>query len=237
MKLVENWNGKSVSFFTKLEVPPLPLPGLQSPVRLFNLVFNADGSFYTSYFGSGREVEEKHLVNGQPVHDKSEPIPAGRECRISIHGSGEVRSFIRGPQEILSHLGYELRAIEAPVLLAQHRISTAGEYISDPFGVQNPKSTAVVIPGIFEQPQRAVFSLHVAPEEYSVESGALVWMGITKLMDNGRRLAVAVEFGLENWPEKSARMHEIRVFSKSASEFASHRLLTISQVRERYGRK
>jgi hypothetical protein len=215
MKLVEDWNGKSVSFFAKLEDPPIPLPGLISPTRLFNLVFNADGSFYTSYFGGGREVEEGHVVDGHFVHNNTESIAPGRECRISIHGSGEVRSFIRGPKEILSHLGYEIRSIDTPVLLAQHRIGTAGEYISDLLAFQNPKSTAVVIPRVFENPQRAIFSLHVAPEEYVVQKGNLVWFGVTKLMDNGRRLAVAVEYGVEDWPEGHERTHEVRVFSKS----------------------
>lgn len=215
MKFVPNWNGTSVSFFAKLNDPPLPLPGLHSPARLFNLVFNGDGSFYTSYFGSGQELEEKHLIDGQVVHHKIDVIPIRGERRISIHGSGEVRSFIRDGGEVISHLGYKLREIEMPVLLAQHRIGTAGEYIEDPFGVQNPKSTAVTIPGIFEQPLRPVFSLHAAPENCFPQGSGLVWVGITKTMENGRKLLVAVEISFENWPEGKPANHEIRVFSKS----------------------
>ena len=215
MKFVPEWNGKSVSFFTKLEETPFPLPGLNSPAKLFNIVFNGDGSLYTSYFGSGQEVEEKHVVEGQIAHQKVESIPLGNECRISIHGSGQVRSFSRDKGELISHLGYELRSIETPVLLAQHRIGTAGEYIKDLLDVQKPKSKAVVVPGIFEQPLRAVFSLHAAPHDFSPQGGGLVWVGITKPMDNGRKLLVALEVSFEDWPQASPRNHEIRIFSKT----------------------
>lgn len=137
MKFERRWNGKSVSFFTKLEDPPVPLPGLHSPAKLFNIKFNADGSIYTNYFGGGQEVEERHVANGQTAHHRVAPIPPGKECRISIHGSGQVHGFIRGQGEVISHLGYELRGIDAPVMLAQHHIGTAGEYITDPFQEEN----------------------------------------------------------------------------------------------------
>lgn len=214
MKFVPKWNHQSVSFFTKLNNPPLPLPGLHSPARLFNIAFNADGTIYTNYFGGGQEVEEKHLVDGQTVHHRQVPIPTGKDSRISIHGSGEVRGFIRGKGEVISHLGYELRSIDAPVLLAQHHIGTAGEYITEPFQDDKPKSTAVQIPGLFEQPNRAVFSLHASPEDFFPQGPGLVWAGISKPMDNGRRLLVAVELSYVEWPEDQPRDHEIRVFSK-----------------------
>ncbi|MBF0378620.1 MAG: hypothetical protein HQK72_14250 [Desulfamplus sp.] len=215
MKCLPIWNGNSVSFFTKLEEPPIPLPGLLSHIRLFNIVFNGDGSLYTSYFGSGTEVEEKYVINGQVAHQKTDVIHNRRECRISIHGSGEVRSFIRGKDEVKRHLGYELRNIKSPMLIAEHRIGTAGEYIPDTFGVQIPKSTAFVIPGIFEQPLRAVFGINVAPSEYfSPQSREFLWSGLTKPMDNCRKLVVGVDVRFEDKVDGQPLMHEIRVFTK-----------------------
>lgn len=213
MKFVNTWKGNSVSFFTKLEDPPLPIPALLSPARLFNIAFNADGSLYTTYFGSGQEVEEKHVTANQVENRKINSVPRGRECRVSIHGSGEVRSFIRGEGELKSHLGYELRMLTEPALVAEHRISTAGEYMPDPWGVQNPKSSAVIVPGIFEQPLQPIFSIHVAPEGFQPQSRQLIWAGCTKTMDNGRSLLFAVHLRFEKW--SGDRMHEIRVFSKS----------------------
>lgn len=221
MKIVENWNGKSVSFFAKLEDPPLPIPALMSPARLFNISFNADGSLYTAYFGSGLEVEERHVSAGSEIHRKTDAFTQSRECRISIHGSGEVRSFIRGEGEVISHLGYELRTLADPVIVAEHRISTAGEYMPDPFGVQNPKTSAVIVPGIFEQPLQPIFSIHVAPEGFHPQGSQLIWAGRTKPMDNGRCLNVAVQLRFENWPEKGQRGHEIRVLSNSESRVNS----------------
>lgn len=217
MKFVPKWNGNSISFFAKLNDPPVPIPAFLSPAKLFNIVFNADGSFYTEYFGGGQTLEEKHVLSGLPVHNKTAVIPAGKKCRFSIHGSGEVRGFIRGKQEVISHLGYELREIEAPVLLAQHRIGSAGEYIQEPFTVQVPKRSGVLVGGIFEQQLRPVFSLHVAPEDFSPQGDGLIWLGITKPMDNGRKLSVAVEIGYEDWPGGRSRDHEFRVFSKSVT--------------------
>jgi hypothetical protein len=87
----------------------------------------------------------------------------------------------------------------------------------DPFGVQNPKSSAVIVPGIFEQPLQPIFSIHVAPEGFQPQSSQLIWAGRTKPMDNGRCLLVAVHLRFENWLDEGHRMHEIRVFSKSES--------------------
>jgi hypothetical protein len=217
MKFVPKWNGNSVSFFAKLNDPPLPIPALLSPAKLFNIVFNGDGSFYTEYFGGGQALEEKHVLAGLPAHHKTDAIPHGQKCRFSIHGSGEVRSFIRDEKEVISHLGYEIREIEVPVLLAQHRIGSAGEYIQEPFTVQVPKPSGVLVDGVFGQPLRPVFSLHVAPEDFSPQGDGLVWHGITKPMDNGRKLSVAVEISYEDWPEGQSRDHEFRVFSKSVA--------------------
>lgn len=215
MKFKPNWNGKSVSFFTKLEDAPLPLPRMVSPIRLFNIVFDKDGSIYTIYFGSSHEVEEKHVVDGELNHHTIERVPLGKELRISIHGSGQVRSFSRGADEVISHLGYELRSIEQPVQLAQNRIGSAGAYMVDLFTVENPKSTAVVVPGIFEQPLQAVFHLHAAPEGYTPHGDGLVWTGLTKPMENGRKLLIAVALTYEPWIEGGLRDHEIRVFSQA----------------------
>lgn len=216
MRFVPKWNGTSVSFFAKLNGPPLPIPAFLSPAKLFNIVFNGDGSFYTEYFGGGQALEEKHVLAGLPVYHKTDEIPAGQKCRFSIHGSGEVRGFIRDTQEVISHLGYEIREIEVPVLLAQHRIGSAGEYIQEPSTVQVQKRSGVLVDGVFEQLLRPVFSIHVAPEHFSPQGDSLVWHGITKPMDNGRRLSVSVVISYEKWPEGQARDHEFRVFSKSA---------------------
>jgi hypothetical protein len=216
MKYVFKWKGDSVSFYTKLEDPPLPLPNMHSPIKLFNIFFDKDGSVYTIYFGSSHEIEEKHMVNGELNHHKIELAPPGKELRISIHGSGEVRSFSRESEEIISHLGFELRSIEQPVLLAQHHIGSAGAYMFNLLALKNPKPNAIILPGIFEQPLQAVFHLHAAPEGYTLQGDGFIWVGLTKPMNNGRKLLISVSLTYEPWAEGGLRDHEIRVFAQAS---------------------
>ncbi|MEM5541733.1 hypothetical protein WNY61_03190 [Sulfitobacter sp. AS92] len=213
-KLVE-WNGKSVSFFTKLEDVPIPLPALVSPIRLFNLAFNADGSFYTTYFGGGTELTEQDVSSGAIVFRKDKALPDGGERRFSIHGSGEIRSFLRDEEEIVRHLGYELRALSEPKLLFQHMIGGAGEYINRPLAVQKPKTNAIVIPGLFENQGRAVFSCHVAPGDYVAKSDKVIWEGITREIDGGSRLNVTVTLDMADMPTGAHLCHELRVYQNN----------------------
>lgn len=212
MTMLVEWNGKSISFFTKLADIPFPIPAFVSPIRLFNLAFNADGSFYTTYFGGGTELTEQHVSSGAVVFSKDRAFPDRQERRFSIHGSGEVRSFIRDEEEVVRHLGYELRTITEPKLLFQHMIGSAGEYLSRPLAVQKPKANAIVIPGLFERQGRAVFTVNVAPGDHVAKSDNIVWQGITRETDGGRRLNVSVRLDIVAAPAHVSRCHELRVF-------------------------
>lgn len=213
MELLKNWNGKSISFFSKLQDPPLPIPGLISPMRLFNIVFNTDGSLYTSYFGSSTEVITAQVVNYFPTQQQVSPTSLCQELRISIHGSGEVRSFIRGEDEIISHLGVQLREINQPIILAEHRLGSAGAYVHHPLEHQNAKSTATIIPGLFEQLLRPVFQISASSDDFCPTGNSVVWSGLTRQMDNGKKLVFAVSLTYEPWNCEASREHEIRVFA------------------------
>lgn len=213
MEKIKEWNGRSVSFFGKLEDIPIPIPALLSPIRLFNIVFNQDGSLYTNYFGTCAEVATNQVIEGTSSQQIIESIPSNKELRISIHGSGQVRSFNRGANEQISHLGVELRAINQPILLAQHRLGTAGAYMHDLLDSTTPRASAKIIPGLFEQPLRPVFQIHVSPEGLEPHGPALVWSGLTRQMDNGKKLVFAVSLIYEPWNSDESRDHEIRVFA------------------------
>lgn len=213
MEQPDSWNGTSISFFSKLQDPPFPLPAFISPMRLFNIVFNADGSLYTSYFGTSTEVLAAEIVDESIIQQHVSPNTQLREHRISIHGSGEVRSSIRDENEIVSHLGVELREINQPIVLAEHRLGSAGAYVHHPLEHQKAKSTAVTIPGLFEQPSRPVFQISAAPACFSVTSTDVIWTGLTRPMDNGKKLVFAVSLAYEPWSTEAFRDHEIRVFA------------------------
>ena len=210
------WNGTSVSFFNQITDVPFPLPGLKGPQRLFNIAWNNDGSLYTSYFGPAADVEEKEFVNGASVAGRISSITNFKEKRVSIHGSGEVRSFVRDETEKLFHLGYVLREITEPKVLAQHRLGGVNDYVADLMAGDRAKSKALVFKDLLLGLQRPYFEIHAAPEEYCPEgavNGELVWAGRTRPMDNGRRLIVAVTLHHEVWPKEGDRFHELRVFA------------------------
>lgn len=127
-----------------------------------------------------------------------------------------MRSFVRDETEKLFHLGYALREITEPKVLAQHRLGGVNDYVADLMEGDRAKSKAPVFKDLLPGLQRPYFEIHAAPEEYSpagAMNGELVWTGRTRPMDNGRRLIVAVTLHHEAWPKEGDRFHELRVFA------------------------
>ena len=202
-KIIENWKkGESIRVYSQLEDPPLNFSSLISPVRLFGLYYGKDGSLYTEHYVAISGAKYERFENDQKIHSQDVPIEVGAKLKTSLHGSGQVVGFERvveeGPR---AHLGFALRDIDGPRLLAEQHIETAGHYLGNFEKSPSPTRYSVLVPGLFETVDLTVFSIWVSPERADVQDGTVV-SATTRLLDNDRKLTFSIALNLRKVPQR-----------------------------------
>lgn len=209
-----DWKKKdSIRFYTTFPNSGLPFHALNAPIGLFVIYYGNDASIYTRPMGEVISAEYRRHVNGEVTLSRDVPISAGTEPKISIHGTGQVVGIERSVEEGESraHLGFSLRDIDQPRLLAEHHIGKVGHYLGRLEESDPPKLSSVITPGVFETPMQPVYSIWAAPEDYSTQGH--IWSGITKPLANGKRLVVSVGFELRHANGERREDHELRAFA------------------------
>jgi len=202
-KIIENWKkGESIRVYSQLEDPPFHFSPLISPIRLFGLYYGKDGSLYTEHYVAISGATYERFENGQKIHSQDVPIEAGAKLKTSLHGSGQVVGFERvieeGPR---AHLGFALRDIDGPQLLAEQHIGTAGHYIGNFEESPSPTKYSVLVSGLFETIDLPVFSIWVSPEGADMQDGTVV-SATTRLLENNRKLTFSITLSLRKVPQR-----------------------------------
>ncbi len=195
--VIDEWKaGDSLSVYTQIIDPVLPLPSMVAPVLLFGLYYGLDSSIYTEHYSKVSSVlyERGNSVN---THVSKElVIKTGTKLKTSFHGSGEIVGFERTDENWpRAHLGYVLRDSEVLTKLASQWIGTAGHYLGQFEISPSPSIRSVVIPGLFETTEVPVFNIWVTPAGGPIPEERKVISATTRILKTGKKLEIYVTLG------------------------------------------
>ena len=190
---IRTWKKKKpIRVYTQIEDPPIPFLPLLSPIILFIMYYGMDGSLYTEHNAAISGATYERFENGHKVLTQEVPAEVISKAKTSIHGSGEVVGFERAVENWpRAHLGFALRDINKPRLLAEQHIGTAGHYIGKFEKSPPPTRYSVIAPELFETVDAPVFSIWASPETTNPPKGSII-TATTKTLDNGIKLTFSI---------------------------------------------